>query len=82
MRLLDEETDRTLRKLALYLTPEEAREVRDALEQLLIDRETVRLEHVHVDDREYEHHLTLVVYTAEQVDELQPRYRRLIIDDQ
>ena len=82
MRLLDETADRALTKLALYLTPEEAREARAALASLLAAHERGRLDHHHLDDGEYQHHLTFVVYTPERADEFQPRYRRLIIDDQ
>jgi hypothetical protein len=39
------------------------------------------MEHIHLDDREYEHHLTLVIYWPERADEFQPRWRRLIVED-
>jgi hypothetical protein len=81
MRLLDEESDRTVKKLALYLTPKEAEEVRKALDSLLSDAERGKMEHVHLNDREYEHHLTLVIYWTERADEFQPRWRRLIVED-
>jgi NAD(P)H-dependent FMN reductase len=81
MRLLDEDSDRALKKVALYLTVAEARKVRKALDQLGARLEAGRVEHVHVDDREYEHHLTLVLYSPDDADSFEPRYRRLIRED-
>ncbi len=80
VRLLDEDADRALARVVLYLTAREAEEVRNALDDLLSDAEKGRLEHVHVDDREYEH-LTLVLYAPERAGEFQPRWKRLIVDD-
>jgi hypothetical protein len=81
MRLLDEDSDRALTSLALYLKPKEAERVRNELDRLIRDAERGRVDHVHVDDHEYEHHLTLVLYTPERADEFQPRWRRLILED-
>jgi hypothetical protein len=81
VRLLDEDSDRTLTSLALYLTPKEAQRVQKELDRLIQAAEKGRLDHVHVDDREYDHHLTLVLYTPERADEFQPRWKRLILED-
>ena len=82
MRLLDEDSDRTIKSLALYLTPKEAESARNALENLLAWHAQGNIEHVHLDDREYEHHLTLVLYTPEQAGAFQERWRRLIVEDE
>jgi hypothetical protein len=82
VRLLDEDSDRALSRLALYLTPHEAERIRQELDRLIRGAERGRLEHTHVDDGEYEHHLTLVLYTPERVGEFQPRWRRLILEDE
>ena len=81
VRLLDEDSDRALTRLALYLTAKEAKQMGKALEDLAIRLEEGRPDHVHVDDREYEHHLTLVLYSPDDLDGLQPRYRKLILED-
>jgi hypothetical protein len=81
VRLLDEDSDRAVKSLALYLTPKEAQKARKALDELLASHESGKVEHVHIDDSEYEHHLTLVLYTPEQADRFQERWRRLIVED-
>jgi hypothetical protein len=81
VRLLDEDSDRTIKSLALYLTPKEAQKARNALDELLAWHESSKIEHVHLDDTEYEHHLTLVLYTPEEAERFQERWRRLIVED-
>ncbi len=45
MRPLDDDSDRTLSRLALYLTPEEAERMRQELDRLIRGVERGRLEH-------------------------------------
>lgn len=81
MRLLDEEADRPLAKLALYLTPKEAEKLQRAEGARGAGFACDRLEHTHISGQEHEHHLTLVVYEPGRAVEFQPRYRRLIAED-
>ena len=52
MRILDAETQRSLHDLQLYLTPAEATEFKDALQELLRNPEAIEHRHVLGDGRE------------------------------
>ena len=52
MRILDSETERSLRQIQLYFTASEAAEFRDALTDLLKDPEALQHRHVIADGRE------------------------------
>jgi hypothetical protein len=52
MRILDVETERSLRELQMYFTSSEATEFRDALNELLQDPEALEHRHVIADGRE------------------------------
>jgi hypothetical protein len=54
MRMLDAEKKRSVRILQLYLTPDEAREMRDRLDELLADPEATTHFHIPVDSAGWE----------------------------
>ncbi len=78
MRLLDDTTDRPMAGVLLMLTPEEAAELRDALEDLLAQPE---LMHAHVSDGEEKHMVTVAVYTPQNVGGFADRVQALIATD-
>jgi hypothetical protein len=58
--MLDAEGDRSVYQLQLYLTPAEARELRTALDSLLVDPEANEHRHVLAEDSGRELSLSLV----------------------
>jgi hypothetical protein len=60
VRMLDAEGDRSVYQLQLYLTPTEARELRSALDRLLVDPEQNEHEHVFAEDSGRELSLSLL----------------------
>ena len=60
MRMLDPEGDRSVYQLQLYLTPGEARELRKALDSLLVDPEANEHKHIFSEDSGRELSLSVV----------------------
>ena len=77
MRILDVDSDRAMANISIYLTPSEAKEMLGYLEQLVSHPEG---HHIHLNDQEYEHEITVAVYTADNLGEFDERSRRLIAE--
>jgi rRNA maturation endonuclease Nob1 len=77
MRIHNEDDDTSVQRVTLFLTPEEAREMRDAVDTLLMSTSG---SHVHVPSEEYTHEVTLCVYEADQLNGLSERARQLIAE--
>lgn len=80
MRILDPDQDRALDEVAIYLTPEEAREMRDSLNHLLEHFQEPE-EHVHVADSDFKHEITISIYTESNLKYFNQRSRKLIAED-
>ena len=78
MRILDEQNDKSLDAVIIYLTKKEAAELRDSLEQILVNH-LGRHEHVSSDD--YRKELTVCVYETDHLDRFDDRSKRLIVED-
>ena len=77
MRILDEDVARSVSHVTLFLTKEEALELRSALDAVMQD--TSR--HEHISSSDYEKQITVCVYTASTCDGFSERSQRLIRDD-
>jgi hypothetical protein len=79
VRILDENTDRSVNAVIIYLTKSEASEMRDSLEQILanpIDR------HEHISSSDYTKEVTICIYDPDHLDEqFHERSKRLILED-
>ncbi len=78
MRILDDLSDAPLKRILILLTPEEAKELRDGLEDLLLQPDS---NHIHVPDHAtYQKEITVAVYTSDpaNLSAFGERYRRLI----
>ncbi len=75
MRLLDLSTDRPITGVLLMLTPEEAAELKDAVEDLLAQPELL---HAHVSDSEEKHLVTVAVYTPRNLGRFSDKVQALI----
>ncbi len=74
MRILDETTDMPVKRALIMLTPEEAKELKGDLEDLLAHPDW----HSHVSDAAYEREVTLAIYTPDNMASFRERVRRLI----
>jgi len=80
MRILDKETDKTLKDIILLLTVNEASELRDSLESILkgIDY----MQHEHINDIGFEHEISIVLYNYTEINSFDKRIRKLILNDE
>jgi hypothetical protein len=67
VRMLDPEGDRSVYQLQLYLTPGDARELRKALDSLLVDPEANEHKHIFSEDSGHELSLSLITPTKLRV---------------
>ena len=80
MRILDEDNDKALNNVSIFLTITEAKELRDTLEQLI--PHPIK-EHMHVNDADYKKEITILIYEpAGDLSMLHERARRIILEDQ
>ena len=75
MRILDEDNDKALSRITLYLTKAEAVELRDSLNLLL---ENPHGRHEHVSSSDYRKELTACIYDSDGIEEFDARSQRLI----
>ena len=79
MRILDEDADKAINRVTLYLTSSEAAELRDSLEGLLTGAAD---SHAHVSNQDYSKEVTVCVYDpAADLGAFNQRSRRLIQED-
>ncbi len=79
MRILDADHDKALKNVIIYLQPEEAKELMNDLAELVEANDLKK--HAHVNDLEYKHELTVVLYNENNLNGLNDRSRKLIEQD-
>ncbi len=79
MRILDEETDKPLSKITLFLTRPEAAELRDSLEGILYKGAPER--HEHISSNDYLKEVTVCLYDTSSLENFNERSKKLIKDD-
>ena len=79
MRILDEEDDKKLDYVTIYLTQSEAKELRDSIAALCNDR---HLHHVHVSAEDLQKEITVCVYSQDELGSFDDRSKRLILKDE
>lgn len=79
MRILDKARDQSVKNITLLLTVSEASELRDKLNGLLFSN--LRGDHIHVDDKEYQHEITVALYDSSTMAGFAERIKRLILED-
>jgi len=75
MRILDDDRDRAIERVTVFLTRSEAGEVRDKLNALLSGDVG---EHVHVSDSDLQREITLAIYSEDDLLRFNERARRII----
>jgi len=80
MRILDEDTNNSLRSVTLLLTQVEARELRDALEDCFTSPQ--KDIHAHISDSEYLREITVAIYDTGDLSQLNERMKKLAVFDE
>lgn len=75
MRILDEDSERSLRTIVLYLTRSEAEELRDSVILLLTDG---KLRHEHVSGADQTREVTICLYDTNDLEGFDERSRTII----
>ncbi len=78
MRILDEDSDKKLDTVSLFLTKEEATQLQAYLRQLL---DNPKLQHIHLSSSDYQKEITLCLYDQENLANLNQRSIKLINED-
>jgi len=78
MRILDQDTDRAVSNVCLYLTPDEAERLRGRLERLLLNADE---HHTHLEDGDLKHEITVTIYRDDNLHTYDQRSRKLILED-
>ena len=79
MRIFDQENDKALKSVILYLKLEEAKELLNDLKDA-VEKNDVNF-HAHVNDDEYAHEITLLIYDEKNIEPLNERSKKLIKQD-
>lgn len=79
MRLLDEISDKSLKKVVLYLTCSEALELKDSLDDLL---KKPLNNHAHISCEDFTKEITVCIYDIDNLKGFNERSMELIINDQ
>jgi len=79
MRLLDQRSDISLQSVTVYLTQNEAEELRDSVLALLKEP---RNSHFHINSEDFKKELTICIYTEGDTTGFDERSKRLIANDE
>ncbi len=82
MRILNLDLDKKVNKVILYLTPNEAQEMKDSLELLITDNKKHQHEHISDRDNDYKREITLCIYRDENLSSFDERSKKLILNDE
>jgi hypothetical protein len=80
MRIYNAETDKKANRVTLYLTPDEAKEMKDALEALLGDSK--KHHHEHIPDSDFKKEITICIYREDNLSTFDERSKKLILNDE
>jgi hypothetical protein len=79
MRILNEVTDQPIKRVALYLTIDEAKSLLTQLDGLI---SKPKRHHIHVEDASNEREITVAIYSGSNLSQFDERSRRLIEKDE
>ncbi len=81
MRIYNVDLDKKVNKVILYLTAEEAQEMKDSLELILNDNE--KHHHEHIPDRvDFKREITVCIYKEDDLSRFDDRSKKLILNDE
>ena len=79
MRILDETNDNSLKKVLLYLTQDEAEQMRDYMEHII---NKPKDNHCHISSADYKKEVTICIYDVNDLGDFNERSHKLILDDE
>jgi len=80
MRIYNLDSDEKVNKVILYLTPDEAQEIKHALEQIISDNK--KYHHKHILDSECKREITVCIYKENDLSSFDERSKKLILYDE
>jgi hypothetical protein len=80
MRIYNLDSEKKANNVILYLTPDEAQEMKHALEQLISDSK--KQHHQHICDSEYKREVTVCIYEEDNLSNFDERSKKLILNDE
>jgi hypothetical protein len=78
LRILDDETDKKLDNVSIFLTKDEAMQLRGYLNQLL---DNPKLQHSHLSSADYQKEITVSLYDEKNLENFNQRSIQLIKED-
>lgn len=78
MRILNDESDKKLDNISIFLTKEEIVQLRGYLNQLL---DNPKLQHCHLSSADYQKEITICLYDEKNLENLNQRSIKLIKED-
>lgn len=79
MRIYNEDTDQKADRVTIYLTLDEAKEMKAALEAILKDPK--KHHHEHVPDNDFKKEITVCIYREDDLSRFDERSKKLILYD-
>jgi hypothetical protein len=79
MRILDYDTNKSVKDLLILLTPEEVMELIDDLEQLVSQDRSQN--HVHLNDSDFQREITIAIYKPDDFHSFDDRIKQLILEN-
>lgn len=80
MRIYDEDSDRTIKRVTLFLERDEASELRDSLE-VLLGRDRNKEGHEHVSSKDYQKEIIVCIYDKDSFEGLHEHSKQIILED-
>jgi hypothetical protein len=78
MRLLNQDNDKPLDRLTIYLTQSEAKEMLDSIQTLIKGPEG---NHSHIPSEDFQKEITICIYDTDSMSNFNERSKKLIIQD-
>ena len=79
MRILDDNADKKLDTISIFLTKEEAVQLRGYLNQLI---DKPKMQHAHLSSEDYQKEMTVCIYDEKDLEGFHPRSIKLIEKDE
>ena len=79
LRILDDGSNKKLDNVSIFLTREEAAQLRGYLNQLL---DNPKLQHSHLSSADYQKEITVCLYDEKNLENFDERSKRLILNDE
>jgi hypothetical protein len=80
MRIYDEDNQKVINNVSIFLTVDEAQEIWDSLEDLL-NKFQNDADHAHINDADYSHEITFCLYNENNLNSFNTRAKKIIRDN-